>query len=283
MENRKLFGFDLDGTLLTSNTEKEGMSIEIKNLITKIKKSGHIAAILTGRTLQTSMKIYEYFGFDTVMANNNGALISHPKDKSFEKQILFLEGGLEKTIMNDAKVVEFNHDAMIIYPSIIYSQMEQGSFISRVFTRHKKVIKYKTYNNGDELPNGSFALLIEIKDSYVKRVQELCDHLSEKYSNELDITWWTSFDRTGTIIEVANKKARKDFALEKIAEYYNISMENTFAFGDGGNDLHMLERANLGIAMLNGGDLVKKAANDTTKYTSDEFGVLKYIEDNNLI
>ncbi|MCK5867292.1 MAG: HAD-IIB family hydrolase [Mycoplasmataceae bacterium] len=283
MENRKLFGFDLDGTLLTSVKEKDGMSREIKNLIKRIKEKGHVPAILTGRSFDHSIEVYEYFGFDTIMANNNGAFISNPKDVSFEKQILFLENGLADSIMQDDKVKEFKNDVIIHFPSAIYSEQTPDSFVTNFFERNDINANYKKYSEDIELPNDSFAILIEVKDTHSDKAQYLCDYLKEKYSNELDVSSWKSFHADVTIVEIVNKKARKDFALEKIAKYYNISMKNTIAFGDGGNDLHMLIRANLGVAMLNGGDKIKSIANDTTKYISNEFGVLRYIEDNNLI
>ena len=43
-------------------------------------------------------------------------------------------------------------------------------------------------------------------------------------------------------------------------DYFDISREETMAFGDGDNDLDMLAFVNTGIAMGNGSENVKKIA-----------------------
>ena len=62
----------------------------------------------------------------------------------------------------------------------------------------------------------------------------------------------------------------KGTALINIAEKLNIPLENTYAFGDGVNDICMLEAAGHGIAMGNGvDDLKEKAEYITTEILKD--------------
>jgi len=51
-------------------------------------------------------------------------------------------------------------------------------------------------------------------------------------------------------------------------------MAETMAFGDGGNDLEMLSHACCGVAMANGTDALKHAADYVTD-TVDEDGITK--------
>ena len=58
------------------------------------------------------------------------------------------------------------------------------------------------------------------------------------------------------------------------ASYLNINIEETMAIGDAGNDLAMIEKAGLGVAMENSFPEVKKVANFITTSNEDS-GVAK--------
>ena len=65
--------------------------------------------------------------------------------------------------------------------------------------------------------------------------------------------------------------------MEKLADSLQIRLEETAAFGDEVNDMEMLRKAGLGIAMENADDVVKKSADDTT-VSNDEDGVAVKLE-----
>ncbi len=50
---------------------------------------------------------------------------------------------------------------------------------------------------------------------------------------------------------------KKGNGLYTLAEYLNISVENTVAIGDGLNDVSMMEKANISIAMGNAVEEIK--------------------------
>ena len=55
-------------------------------------------------------------------------------------------------------------------------------------------------------------------------------------------------------------------------EHLNISKSEAIAFGDGGNDIEMLQYVGLGVAMGNGGEELKRRADFvTTKGVKAEF------------
>ena len=62
-----------------------------------------------------------------------------------------------------------------------------------------------------------------------------------------------------------------------LADYLGIAPGATMAFGDGENDISMLEAAGVGVAMGNGLDIAKSAA-DRITLTNDEDGVADAIE-----
>ena len=52
--------------------------------------------------------------------------------------------------------------------------------------------------------------------------------------------------------------------MEAICHHYGIRQEDTIAFGDGGNDIEMLQWAGIGIAMGNAGEETRAAADYVT-------------------
>lgn len=73
-------------------------------------------------------------------------------------------------------------------------------------------------------------------------------------------------------LEINAAGADKGGALLRLAEYLDIRREETMAFGDGENDLTMIKKAGFGVAMRNGEESVKAAADHITT-TNNEAGV----------
>ena len=73
-------------------------------------------------------------------------------------------------------------------------------------------------------------------------------------------------------LEVNAKGADKGSALLWLADYLGIDREETMSFGDGENDIPMIQAAGIGVAMENALDTVKAAA-DMITLKNDEDGV----------
>ena len=64
----------------------------------------------------------------------------------------------------------------------------------------------------------------------------------------------------------------KAASLDRLAKTLGIKQEEVMAFGDGYNDLSMIEYAGLGVAMANAVDGVKERA-DVMTLSNDEDGI----------
>ena len=78
-------------------------------------------------------------------------------------------------------------------------------------------------------------------------------------------------------VEINQTHANKGEALLALAAYLGIDRKDTISFGDGLNDLSMLEQAGVGIAMANACDEAKELA-DWIAPSNDEDGVAAGIE-----
>ena len=62
------------------------------------------------------------------------------------------------------------------------------------------------------------------------------------------------------LLEITAKGTNKASAVERLAAMWGIGMDEVLCFGDGFNDLEMIEQAGIGVAMGNGENDLKKLA-----------------------
>lgn len=72
------------------------------------------------------------------------------------------------------------------------------------------------------------------------------------------------------ILNVLQEEVSKSLAIKKVLQYFDIDKSEAIAFGDGGNDIDMLELVGLGIAMGNGNEQLKAVADFVTKNSSED-------------
>ncbi len=74
----------------------------------------------------------------------------------------------------------------------------------------------------------------------------------------------------GDILDVIPEGGGKEVGIAAAAEYYGIPRENIMVFGDGVNDIRMIQWAGVGVAMGNGGPAVQAAADFVTTHVGND-------------
>lgn len=97
------------------------------------------------------------------------------------------------------------------------------------------------------------------------------DELIRRTTNLTSTRWSPNF------ADVFPAGGGKDKGIEALIRHLGILREETIAFGDGENDISMLEYAGIGVAMGNASDKVKASADYVTA-TVDEDGIARSIE-----
>ena len=106
----------------------------------------------------------------------------------------------------------------------------------------------------------------EEKDKEMEKILKTCDALR----------WYPTF------ADFVPKGSHKGIGIDKIIEHFNISLDETMAFGDGGNDISMLQHAKIGVAMGNANNEVKLSADYVTD-SVDNDGVLNALRALNVL
>ena len=82
------------------------------------------------------------------------------------------------------------------------------------------------------------------------------------------------------IITIMPNGVNKANTLKILGKDLNIDLSEMIYFGDGLNDIDIINKVGLGVAMINALDEVKEKASDITKYDNNNDGVVKYLEKN---
>ena len=88
--------------------------------------------------------------------------------------------------------------------------------------------------------------------------------------------WW---DRA---VDIIPANGGKGIGVQKILEHFQLSPDEAAAFGDGDNDIEMLQAVGTGIAMANASANLKQAADVLCKDVRED-GVYMYCKENGLI
>ena len=70
--------------------------------------------------------------------------------------------------------------------------------------------------------------------------------------------------------DITSIAADKGHGLQAMAEYLGLNLSETMAFGDGGNDLAIIKKAGIGVAMGNSKEGLKVAADYVTTSVDDD-------------
>ena len=104
-------------------------------------------------------------------------------------------------------------------------------------------------------------------DPDLHNIPKLCIHASPEeeaawLAPHMNHTWTARI--TEDLVDLIPNRIGKSSGLRDICAYFGISPEETMAFGDGQNDLDLMEAAGIAVAMENGADNVKAKADYVT-------------------
>lgn len=276
-ERMKLIAIDLDGTLLSGN---KVISKENAQAIRKCQEEGHVVAICTGRSIVDIESFLVEVDLQCPIIAENGAMIY--KDQKMMKRY---------PIQNAQafEIVEYLEENRMYYQlytdkGVYVPQYGEESVRSEIET----IKKLDTDLDAQEiesiaalyLEHTAFHITESCKpilknDLYVHKLLpfsydiEKLKRLKEKFQSNTDLAITSSYWHN---LEINHRDAQKGNGLYTLAKHLNIPFENTVAIGDGLNDVSMMQKAHLSIAMGNAVKEIKQMCHYET-LTNEEHGV----------
>lgn len=266
---------DLDGTLLNSNGELSQNTIDTVNEITN---QGHIFCIATGRPKRGAIDIYNKLGLNSIMLNQNGAYISNPTDPNFSPIDFCFSKEIAKNILKIKEVRDIISNAFLETTTheIQLTKIENPDYAKDLLKYyHLDIIndpQLKSLdNNPDNLNVDVSALLLYIKSDDISQFDTIVFFV-KTVSPNLQLRM-VKLPNCGFVVEINTMFTDKAMGLNYLASYYGIPFDRILTFGDGDNDMKMLQKAKYGFAMKNGRDTAKVTARHITKFTNNDNGV----------
>ena len=276
MENKiKLICIDMDGTLLNSNHE---VSDRNKEALRKAKELGVNIAIATGRLFCSARYYSDLIGIDTAVIASNGAYIkTNYEDKALLENPMPKDIAIEiyNIVKKHGLTVNFNSWDTLIREDPVPENHAYYS-MNKFLPEEKKVkfiIDSNNFTNAIEKFTGTILKGIVIEEAENKdHLWAAKQELKDVFGDELQVV--SSGNNNFEIMVASSSKGN---AVAYLAKELNVLPEEIMCMGDSENDLSMIKYAGIGVAMGNGLDLVKDAADYITD-TNDNSGVAKAIE-----
>lgn len=261
----KVLAFDIDGTLTNSRKEIEDST---KEAILRAADEGAIIVIATGRPKKGAInyaKTLELEKNGGYILALNGGLLERCSD-SFVLSQNVIDRSFYKEIYDIAK--ENNVGLMTYDGDDVVSEDTDNKYLE-IEARINGLGTKKVDNLYEYLDYEVPKFLMLGDGDYLAEVEK---KVKARFEGRLDVYRSEPF-----FLEVLPLNINKAQTLSKLLEYVGATREELMAFGDGYNDISMIEYAGMGVAMGNANDKVKAAANFVT-LSNDEGGIAHAIE-----
>ena len=270
MKNIKLVASDLDGTLLNKNKE---ITPRLFAALKKLDELGIYFVPSTGRPFGTVPQAIKELPFLKYVITSNGATIY---DAVEQKNII--ENYLTPEAVD--AVIEIARELPVITEYFIEGKAYIAKKVYDDLSPFNLTESHVTYIKNSRTPVEDFW-------NEMKRNNTVLENINLVFADmELRKETWDRLKALGFAsvtaattknIEITSLYATKAKALEKLCEVLGFTRENVLAMGDGDNDMPMIQFAGIGIAMENGEEHIKQAA-DIIADDCNDFGAAKILE-----
>ena len=257
---------DIDGTLLTSEHTVSPRTIAA---IRALRERGLLFGLCTGRNATATETMLEQWGIDglvdVLIGTGGGEVVDYAHDV---RELSYpLPGSAIKEIVahfEDLPAYPVCPNNGVLYVNTVNPVIER---LSRVDGVPYKLVDF------DELlkepqPKVMFACLIEDMPLVLERAQTFS---SDAYKS-------AALQTTQRLYEYMDPRVSKTRGLLRVAQINGFGIENICAFGDADNDADMVANAGVGVAMANGSEKTRAAA-DFVTLGNDEDGIAVFVEE----
>ncbi|MGL5870302.1 Cof-type HAD-IIB family hydrolase [Clostridium chrysemydis] len=268
----RLIATDLDGTLLNSKSE---ISRENKLALLKAQEKGVKIVLATGRMFNDAKNIFKDIDLDIpYIISSNGSMIhnysgeeihSFPIDKDVLKKVLpFLQrNNYYYALFGATKLFEPKDSNQRIIADFYKSKIKKDipekelDDLLNFFNKEQKseIHKFDSLDEFFKLNEDVFNLVSVSFD---------IDKLNEGKRAFRDIPGISIFSSNTNNFEIINENCSKGNALEIVAESLGVSLKEIMTIGDNFNDVSMLKKSKISVAMGNAHSDIKEIASFVT-------------------
>lgn len=271
MEHKiKMIGLDLDGPVLT---EKKELTVRTREAISRALAQGVVVLVATGRPWMGVPEELRHFpGMHYALTSNGARIIDTQTDQVIEEHLL----GPDLA----QKVLEIcgKYDTLqeVYFDGQGYAPADKMNCVEKY---HKNPSMCE-YMRKTRIPVDDISELVKKENRGLDKVQALFADMNERRAAWKELEAEDGLELVGSLrynIEINAAGVNKGKGLVNLGRMLGIRREEIMACGDGDNDIVMLREAGFGVAMANGEEKVKEAA-DYITLSNEEDGVADVIE-----
>lgn len=266
----ELVALDLDGTLLNSQHKLSDKTISV---IKALDRTGIPVVISTGRSYEGMMHFKNQLDLKTPVICYNGAMIADGATDSILHEWL-LPSDITREAYQYARDRQI-HLQVFQEGELYYEKSrEESAYYEQSTGLSGRLTDFDTWDNLD-VTKALMVMPPSRESGAFPELHQAQAHFQEKYGDRLYCALSKPF-----YLEFINGKGSKGNALDQLSRDMGIPKERMAAFGDGFNDLEMLDYAGLSVAMANAPEGVKERCDRVTDLSNDDDGVADFIEKN---
>lgn len=266
MDKKKIIFLDIDGTLV--NSEKKITPVT-KEALMRVQKEGVILAIASGRPSKgvlpfaEELELEKYAGY--ILPFNGCNIINYQTKEVVYANTLSMD--VVKKAYELSK--EYGIELITYKGDMILSETDDNPYLL-IESRINKMDVEKVPNVYEAIEEPPVKCLLLGDGDYLGKIEA---EIKEKIGPNANV-----FRSEPFFIEIVPQGLDKAAAIAELIKKIDIKQSETVAFGDGFNDISMIEYAGLGVAMSNGCDKIKEVA-DRIAPDNDSDGIAEVIND----
>jgi Cof subfamily protein (haloacid dehalogenase superfamily) len=252
----KLVAFDVDGTL----RDRDFLSESTRTALHKLKELGITLALCTGRSEYEMRSLWKDLEIDWAITCN-GSHIGH------QGKTVFANPFPKETIREWLREAERLNHTLLLYGSALMFTNRADDPLFRQAQLEIGFMEPVVLTGSEEVPD-IYQCIVLCEE------QDETNYLKDERGRFYIHRWrpWA--------VDINPNGMNKAMGLQKLLDHLQMTPQEAAAFGDGLNDLELLESVGMGIAMGNGEGLLKeKARFVTTSLREDgiKYAVEKWI------
>lgn len=263
-----IIALDLDGTL--TNSEKN-ITPRTFDALMKAQREGVRLVLASGRptfgisALANQLQLADYGGY--VLSYNGGRIIDW-----CEKTVIFSQVVDQKLVPMLYDFAEKAQLPIVTYlPEAILASKNEGEYLEEEarINGMPVVVAQNFVEEAMQIAGGSTKFLIPGEP---EQLIQLESEMKAALSEQMEV-----FRSAPFFLELPPKGIDKAQSLQRLLTHLGLERESLMAFGDGFNDLSMIQFAGQGVAMANAVEEVKSIADFVTT-SNEEDGIAHALE-----
>lgn len=267
----KMVSMDLDETLLTTD---KVITESFESFVNKLKSNNIIPVVATGREYYSAHKFVGNKVDIDLICNNGNVIrdnlsgkvhyVNPISDEDLKRVMAFDDNDKVFTSLH----IQRDDGIDLVYKKKNFTNFE-GTYVDAFRGRNLGL------DNFDNLEGNPLSIVFAgSHDDLVGLRNRMRDEISDRFNFHImkirrEPKW---------MLEVLQKSGDKFYGVKKYAEIRNIDLKNVAAIGDDSNDVMLIKSVGLGIAMKNGVERLREAADVVSDFDNNSDGAVKILD-----